>query len=224
MSSTSRNTGVIQVLTSHRHEMVCDLLEWMLSDQPDIEATCIRTGTDEVVRAVREHAPDVVVLDPESPGVSPFDACRTIRSISSGTAVLFLGADPSDSLVEQALRAGCSGYLTAHNPSTVVLEAVRMLAQGGQVFCQTVRDRIVIDSRAGAWLEGRRTRISTLSQREAEVLRYIAQGLTKREMAEQMHISVKTVDNHASSLMRKLDIHNRVELTRFAIRERMVEI
>jgi len=215
--------GRIRVLVAHRHELVCELLELRLAQEQDIDATCLHSGTDEAVATASETAPDVVLIDPDSPGRSPFEACRAIQAANNRTRILFLGADTSDTLIEQAINARCSGYLTAHNHPDALVQAIRTVAAGGQAFCRTIRDRIVIDPRTGPWLESRRTKISTLSKREAEVLAYIARGLTKKQMAERMHISIKTVDNHASSLMRKLDIHNRVELARFAIRERLVE-
>lgn len=224
MSQTPGDQRTISVLLTHRFELVCDLLERALSNEPDIDPACVYEGTEEALRLAGDFPPDVLVMDPESPGRSPFDVARVVRTRHDRVKILFLGAEPSDVLIEQALHTGCSGYLTQHNPADVIAETIRTIAGGGFAFCHTIRERIVVDSNTGPRLEAMRTRTSTLSNRELEVLGYIARGLTKKQMAEDMHISVKTVDNHASSLMRKLDIHNRVDLARFAIRERIVEL
>jgi DNA-binding NarL/FixJ family response regulator len=104
-----------------------------------------------------------------------------------------------------------------------VVKAVRTVAAGGVYFSPEVQARIVVDSNGARLAAAGTTRASTLTARELEVLRYIARGLSKKDIAGIMHLSVKTVDNHSTSLMTKLNIHDRVELARYAIREGLAE-
>jgi DNA-binding NarL/FixJ family response regulator len=113
--------------------------------------------------------------------------------------------------------------VTKGEPPEVVLSAVRTVAGGGVYFSPQVQERLVVDSTGVHLAAEGATRASTLTSREMEVLRYIARGLSKKDIAAIMHLSVKTVDNHSTSLMSKLNIHDRVELARYAIREGLAE-
>jgi DNA-binding NarL/FixJ family response regulator len=166
--------------------------------------------------------PDIVLLDIDMPGMAAFDAARTIRLRSPRTRLAFVSAHFHDRYIEQALGVGAMGYITKGEPPETVARAIRSIAGGGAYFSPDVQARIVIDVSGPRLADQQRTRVSILTAREQEVLRYLASGLAKKEIAETMNLSVGTVNNHAANLMKKLDIHDRVELTRFAIREGIV--
>jgi len=105
----------------------------------------------------------------------------------------------------------------------VVTKAVRDVAANGVYYSPEVMSRIVVESDGARLVHDKHSRVSQLSPREVEVLRYIARGLTKKEIAAAMQLSVKTIENHSNSVMIKLSIHDRVQLARFAIREGLVE-
>ena len=114
--------------------------------------------------------------------------------------------------------------LTKDEPIETVIEAIRMAVTNGAYFSPRVRSRLVVDPDKGLTLEDAgNTKASTLTPRELEVLRYLARGMSKKEIAGQMYRSISTVDKHVENLMRKLGIHDRVEIARYAIREGLVE-
>ncbi len=216
-------TPSISVLLADDHALVRESLAQWLTSTGDITVVGEVGSADEAVSAAVRLRPNVVLLDIDMPGLHCFDAARVIRSRCPQTRVLFLSAFFHDRYIEQALTVEASGYLTKGEPPNAVVRAVRAVAAGGTYFSPEVQRRIVVDGSGAHLAQPGATRASMLTLRELEVLRYIAQGMSKKDIAAVMHLSIKTVDNHSTSLMGKLDIHDRVELTRYAIREGLAE-
>ncbi|MEM7754206.1 MAG: response regulator transcription factor [Planctomycetota bacterium] len=210
------------ILLVDDHGLVRDSLAGWLDAQPDLSVIATAANADEGLNQALEHRPDIVVFDIDMPGRISFDVAKTLRARLPETRIAFLSAFCHDRYIQQALEVEAAAYITKSESPDVVADAIRAVAAGNAYFSPEVQDRIVVDGRR-ITLAGERTRASTLSPRELEVLRYIARGLSKKEIGATMHISVKTVDNHCTSLMAKLDVHDRVELARFAIREGLVE-
>lgn len=215
-------TRTISVLLADDHALVRGALEQWLTQAPDIAVVAAVPDADTAVsEAVRSH-PDVVLLDVDMPGLHAFEAAKMIRLRSPDTRVLFVSAYSHDRYIELALAAGAMGYVTKAESPDAVLRAIRAVAQGGVYFSPDVHARIVVDAHGPTLAQRPKTRTSSLTARELEVLRYLASGLAKKQIAETMKLSLGTVNNHAANLMKKLDIHDRVELARFAIREGLV--
>ncbi len=209
----------ITVVLADDHALVRETLVSWLRSTGGIAVVGTVGSADEAIVEVMRLRPDVLIMDIDMPGLLCFDAARTIRARSERTRIIMLSAFVQDRYIEQALAVEASAYITKGEPPEVVANAVRLVASGATYFSPEVEARIVVESGGVRLAEPAPTRGSTVSSRELEVLQYIAQGLSKREIAELMHLSVKTVDNHSMSLMNKLDIHDRVELARYAIRE-----
>lgn len=213
----------VTVLLADDHSLVRGALAQWLRANSDVEVVSeVGDAAAAIEEAVRTK-PDVVVMDIDMPGLLCFDAARTIKARCPTTRVVFLSAFFHDRYIEEALSVEASGYLTKGEPPESVLEAIRTVAGGGVYFSADVQDRLVVNSGGVKLANKPKTVASTLTSREIEVLRYIARGMSKKEIGTTMNLSVKTIDNHCSSLMNKLDIHDRVELARFAIREGLAE-
>jgi DNA-binding NarL/FixJ family response regulator len=217
-------TESIRVLLVDDHALVRDSLSHRLQSEADLDVVATLSQADEVLGQVRALAPHVVVLDIDMPGRSSFDVAREVIEQHPEVRVLYLSAFHHDRYIEDALAAGAGGYLTKDEPPEILARAIRQLAAGGAYFSERVRGRLRIDSDGNARLtEARPTRVSSLTPRELEVLRYLARGMSKKEIAAALKRSYSTVDRHTENLMGKLDIHDRVELARFAIREGLAE-
>jgi DNA-binding NarL/FixJ family response regulator len=214
---------VITVLLADDHALVRESLGNWLKAAGDIKVIGEVGSADEAVAVAVREKPDIVLIDIDMPGLLAFDAVRTIRTRCPGTRVVVLSGFFHDRYIEDALAAEASGYITKGEPADAVVRAVRTVSAGGVYFSPEVQSRIVVDSTGVRLAAAGTTRASTLTPRELEVLRYIARGLSKKDIAGIMHLSVKTVDNHSTSLMTKLNIHDRVELARYAIREGLAE-
>ncbi len=214
---------MVKILLADDHALLRGMLADRLQRDPEFEVVGAAETADEAVTLSLELKPDIIVLDIDMPGLSCFDAARTMISRQPGVKILFLSAHVHDHYIEQALKVGAMGYVTKGAAPDVVVDALHEIAANRAFFSEEIQARIVVDTAGPRLAETGKTRISTLTDREMQVLRYIARGLAKKEVAEIMHISVNTVDKHSAHLMRKLDIHDRVELARFAIREGLSE-
>lgn len=213
--------GTTSVLLVDDHALLRDMFQDQLGARGfDV----VTTGdTEEAVALAVETRPDVVVLDIEMPGRSTFDIARLLQTASPGTKVVFLSAFVRDAYIEQALAARASGYLCKCEPLDEIVRGIEAAAQGGTYFAREVLRRIVIDGSHARLADPPATRSSLLTDREREVLRHVARGRSQRQVAQLLGISVKTVQHHLASIMDKLEIHDRVELAHFAIREGIVE-
>jgi DNA-binding NarL/FixJ family response regulator len=212
----------VSVLLIDDHALVRDALARRLQEEPDIRVVGALADARDILDRLRELSPDVLVLDIDLPGPSPFDAARLAKSHDPGLRIVFLSAYLTDQLVEAALAVQASGYVTKAQPIDTLVKAIRAAGRGRIYFSPDVQARIVVGERTAHLSCEPCTRSDLLTDREREVLRQIALGMAKKQVALELGISVKTVDRHCTHIMEKLGIHDRVQLTHFAIREGLV--
>jgi DNA-binding NarL/FixJ family response regulator len=213
----------IKTLLVDDHTLVREALASKLGRSEGIEIIGQADQADQAVSIAREKAPDVVVMDIDMPGLDCFEAARRIKEQRHATKIIFLSAHLHDSYIDRALEVEASGYMTKRESNEVLLDAIQRVAGGGLFFSNEVKERLIIDVDKVRVAQRPHSRIASLTVREREILRYIAQGNSKKEIASNLNLSVKTVETHSSNLMSKLGIHDRVELARFAIREGLAE-
>jgi DNA-binding NarL/FixJ family response regulator len=214
--------SMIRVLLADDHTLMRDVLGERISREPDMSVVAKAATADEAMTMAGAHDPDIVLMDIDMPGIVCFDAAERIVLRHPSVRVVFLSAYFNDRYIEQALRIKARGYVTKAEPVERVLAALRMVAGGGVYFSDDVRGRMVVGV-DDVYLTQGKTRSSMLTPRELEVLQYVARGLSKKDIAGLMSISVKTIENHCGSLMNKLNLHDRVALARYAIREGLAE-
>ena len=216
-------TAPISILLADDHSMVRRLLGQRLEVESDMTVVATVGNADEATSEAIRLKPNIILMDIDMPGLSCFEAAATIRRHCPNSRLIFLSAFFHDRYIEQAIAVKAWGYITKSEPEDSVLEAIRKVSAGIAYFSPEVKARIVVDSQGARLASCARSRVSTLTEREMEVLRYLARGMAKKEIARTMHISVNTVNRHTTSLMSKLEIHDRVELARYAIREGLAE-
>ena len=186
-----------------------------------IAGECVN-GTD-ALRAVRELAPDVVVMDLNMPGISGVEATRQISMIAPLTRVLVLTISDQDADVMDAILAGACGYLLKDASITELLQGIRSAAVGESLVSPTIAAKVLQRVRASSASHHEAEMIqSQLSDREIEVLKLIANGKDNAKIAAELHISPKTVKNHISNILMKLQIENRIQAAVFAVRHGIV--
>lgn len=213
----------ISIVVVDDHAMVREMLQTRLQAESDMRVVACVADANEGIEQVIIHLPDVILMDIDMPGILCFDAAKTIGLRSPETRIIFLSAFFHDRYIQQALAVGAWGYITKGQSEESLVAAIRKVASGVTFFSPEVQSRMVVDSSGTRLASAVRTRMGTLTEREVQVLRYIARGLPKKEIAQIMHISMNTVNRHTTNLMMKLDIHDRVELARLAIREGVSE-
>jgi DNA-binding NarL/FixJ family response regulator len=177
----------------------------------------------EAVRIVREVAPDVVVMDLNMPGMGGVEATRHITSIAPLTRVLMLTISDQDNDVIDAILAGACGYLLKDASIQQLMAGIRAAANGESLISPTIASKVLQRVRASSTQpEIERTIRTELSDREIEVLKLIANGKDNAMIAAELHISPKTVKNHISNILMKLQIDNRIQAAVYAVRSGIV--
>ncbi|HEU5473097.1 MAG TPA: response regulator transcription factor [Actinophytocola sp.] len=205
---------MITVMVVDDHPMWRDGVARDLAERGfDVRATAGDAAA--AVRIAGTVCPDVVLMDLNLGSVSGVDAIRQITARLTGTRVLVLSASGEHADVLEAIKAGASGYLVKSASAQELVDAVTRTAAGDAVFTAGLAGLVLGEyRRMAAEPEDTGPR---LSERETEVLRLVAKGLTARQIADRLFLSHRTVENHVQSTLRKLQLHNRVELARYAI-------
>ena len=214
---------LISILIADDHALFADTFAGWLEAADDMHVVAVVENGDDAVSRAIEHKPDVVLLDIDMPGLSCFEAARLIVNNCPECAIIFISAHTHDYYIEQAFAVEAAGYVTKSEPPETVATAIRAAVSGGAYFSPDVQSRIIVDASGVRLASPLRTRLSLLTPRELNVLRLLAMGLSKRDIARELFLSVKTIDTHTTKLMDKLNIHDRVELARFAIREGLAQ-
>ncbi len=220
---TNAEKAVVRLLVVDDHGLVRDSLSCILEREHDFQIVGVAEDADDAITKVLELKPDLVLMDIDMPGVSCFDAMQIIRSRVPGTRFILVTAYEHDEHIEQALRVKANGFVTKAEGVGALSEAIRSVMAGRVHFSPEVMSRLVIKGDEIKLENPPRSRLSMLSPRERELLRVLAKGLSLKDAANVLGISYKTADKQKASLMAKLDIHDRVELARYAIREGLVE-
>lgn len=201
--------------------MVRKGLSQMVAETEDLESAGEAENYASVVRTLRQKPVDVVLLDVEMPGKNGLEVLKAIRRSHPKLQVLMFSMYPEEQYAVRALKAGAAGYLTKNTAPQKVLEAIRNAARGRKYIspelAQTLASRIsedVADERLGH---------QTLSDREFQTLRFIAGGKKLAEIAADMSLSPKTVSVYRARLLEKMKLRNNAELTRYAIRNQLIE-
>lgn len=224
-------TQTIRVLCVEDEPLAVEGLRSVLVSTGDMTLVTSLTSADEVVVEALRLRPEIVILDVESGGRDAFEAAVDLHHQCPGVKVVLMSGSVHDQYVSQATRSHVAGYFSKRDPPQVVVDGLRRIVRGEQVFSPRVMQRCV-PLRGHATSNGHNgdlsltavpTRLDTLTNREREVLRLIGQGLARAEIAHRLCRSPKTVDGHRERLMQKLDIHTTAELVRFAIREGLAE-
>jgi two-component system response regulator NreC len=184
----------------------------LLLEKAGVEVVAEAENAEEAVRKVRGHKPDVLLLDFNMPGeLSPVEAIPLALEASPATRICVLTGASEPDFARQALQAGASGYVLKQGQDDEVLTAIRQVADGRTYLHPSV------GAAMAAALSGGDQSEEEMSPREIEVLRLVALGHTNAEMADQLHLSTRTVETHRARIQRKLGRHTRAELVRYAL-------
>lgn len=211
-----------RILLVDDHRVVLDSLRIMLDQERDFEVVGMAEDGRVALDMVDELSPDIVLMDIGMPDLNGMEATRQIVRDHPGMKVVALSTHASKKHVRSMLEAGAHGYVTKDAASSELTRAIRGVRRGEKYLCSAVT-RLVVDSYVTGD-GGVKTAMGDLGSREVEVLQLIAEGLTSGEIATRLHISTNTVDTHRRNIMKKIDLHSVAELTKYAIREGLVEL
>ncbi len=213
----------IRLLVADDHTLIRQGIVGLLSAQPNMEVIGEVGSGEEAVREAIRTSPDIVLMDIGMPGINGLDATREIKQRAPKVQVLILTMHDREDYLFQALRAGAAGYVLKGADIQDLLSAIRSVYQGGVYLYPTVTKKLLADYLRRVESGEDLAEYDSLTDRERGVLRLIAQGKTLPEIAQHLYLSPHTVQTHRDHIMKKLDLHNKAELIKYAIRKGLVD-
>jgi two-component system, NarL family, response regulator NreC len=215
----------IRVLLTDDHMLFRQGIRTLLSAEPDMEIAGEASNAADAVTVARQSRPDVVLMDIGMAGMSSFEATRQIRKERPDTRVVFLSMYDDEDYLAECVDIGANGYILKESPIEQLVTAIREVHRGGSYLSPRLLTKLVDDFRLqGRGGVPRQPRFSTLTKREREILKLLAEGLSVKDIAASFDLSVKTIEAHKFNLMRKLDIHNKAQLVQYAIQKKIIRL
>ena len=214
----------IRCVIADDHDMLRYGVRRLLEDASDFLVVGEARDASEALKLVLQHRPDLVLLDISMPGMSSFESGRLIEEHCSGTRIVYLTMHEDPEYIQQAMRSGASGYLLKDTPAALLLSALRAVHRGEKSMSPLVQTKLKTEPSRQITATRPSLRRSTLTLRECEVMKLLAEGHTVKKVAAALGVSVKTVEAHKFNLMRKLDIHNKAQLVTVAIQKKILPV
>src|SRR5262245_3738378 len=206
----------LRILLADDHVTVRHGLKLLVESQDDMEVVAEASDGAAAVRLAMECRPDIIVMDVSMPGMNGLVATQTLRRTLPSAAIVTLTRHADDAYLQELLRAGASAYVLKQSAPTELLQAIRATGAGGQYVDSSLTARVTAGFLGREGRTGSRG-TTAITEREAEVLRLIASGYSNKEIAQQLDLSVKTVETHKANAMRKLDLNSRIDIVRYAV-------
>jgi DNA-binding NarL/FixJ family response regulator len=210
----------IRVLLCDDHELVRRGLRALLESDLTIEVVGEAGSADEAVATAASTTPDVVVMDVRMPGRSGIEACRDIRANHEPTKVLILTSFADDEALFSAIMAGASGYVLKQIRGNDLLDAIHRVGNGESLLDPSVTGRVLARIRGDVLAGGDDGGVEQLTPQERRIIALVAEGMTNRQIGEQVHLAEKTVKNYVSNILMKLDLSRRAEVAAFMAKRR----
>jgi DNA-binding NarL/FixJ family response regulator len=207
----------IRVLIAEDHETVREGLRLIVDTQEDMKVCGEASNGREAINLAQELVPDVLLMDISMPELNGLTAAAKLKRIAPAIKILTLTRHTDEAYLQELLQAGVSGYVLKQSSAIELVRAIRVVAGGGNYLDPSMTGK-VFGNYVGKSAKPRgETRGSQLSERESESLRYIALGYSNKEIAERLDLSVKTVEAHKANALKKLNMHSRIDIVRYAI-------
>jgi DNA-binding NarL/FixJ family response regulator len=207
----------MRILVADDHTLVRAGLTSLIAHLPDMQVVGEASDGRQAMKLVRDLKPDIVLMDIAMPGLNGLESAERIHGLEPQIKIIILSMFANEEYVAQALKAGASGYLLKDAATTELEMALKSVAMG-QFYLSPAISRQVVDT----YLRGGPVGIEVLTPRQREILQLVAEGKSTRDIADTLHVSVKTVETHRTQLMERLDIHDVAGLVRYAIRKGLV--
>jgi DNA-binding NarL/FixJ family response regulator len=205
------------------HQLFRDGLKSMLNKRNDIAVVGEAEDGIEAVKLIRKLKPDLVLLDLSMPKMGGISVMKDVKRELPDTRILLLTVHESDQYVLEAFEAGADGYCIKDSSRQELMLAIESVLQGKTYISPGISEQVMEGFLSNRKRLKEKTRWDTVTQREREVLKLLAEGYANKEIGKILHISVKTVEKHRANLIDKLDLHNVAQLTAYAIKQGLVE-
>jgi DNA-binding NarL/FixJ family response regulator len=210
------------IVIAEDHTILREGLKALLSSHPDLKVVGEAEDGIEAIRCVQNHSPDMILLDLSMPRMTGLDAIKEIKRVNAETKIIVLTVHKTEEYILATLQAGADGYVLKDDHSTELLTAIRHVLDGRRYLSPSISGTIIDGLLQGKKASAIRSAWDTLTQREREILKLVAEGHKNKEIADLLCISLKTVEKHRANLMEKLDLHNVASLTALAAEKGLI--
>ncbi len=212
---------MIRILIVEEQRLSEEGMRLLIDREPDMKVVGEASNAVDALARTRELYPDLLLVDIDMAGVDCFELIRSVRSVRPGIKTVIMSSHCRDDELRRALEEHVLGFTLKEEGFSEIRAAIRETRLGVYHYSRKVQDRMTTGAVAGG--KPNLTRLESLTPRERQLLPLLASGMSLKEACRTMNVSYKTADKHKVNLMKKLDIHDRVELTRYAIREKIIE-
>jgi len=222
-SAARRNT--VKILLADDHVIGCDALANMLGTDPRFEVVGQAHDGLDVLKKVEELYPDLIVIDIGMPGLNGIEAIKRIKKKNPRIKAIVLSMHKDEAYIYWALRAGASGYVIKQSAARELVDAISQVQMGNTYLSPSISNTVIRGYLHGSQTtDGSLDPLALLTDREREILQLVADGLSSKEIAQQLDVSIRTIDAHRANIMNKLNIHTTPGLVKFAIRHRLTTV
>ncbi len=211
-----------RIAIAEDHTILREGLRALLISEPDFDVVCEAGDGRDAIQCIEEHQPDLILMDLSMPRMNGLEAIKEIKKRSRTTMVMALTVHKSEEYILATLQAGADGYVLKDTTHSELVSAIRHVLSGKRYLSPGVSEKVIEGYLEEKRIVKTRTAWDTLTKREREILKLIAEGYKNKEIADYLCVSLKTVEKHRTNLMKKLDIHNVATLTAFAMEKGLV--
>lgn len=218
--------NTIKIILVDDHQIVRDGIISLLTNNPEIEIIGQAANAYEFFDLLKTLTPNMVLLDISLPTMSGIEVSKILSTDYPDIRILMLSMYTSEDFIFNALKSGIHGYLPKNTTRDELVKAIHEINSGHEYFSKSISDTILKSyvNRAKQGNAVSDNMLSNLTNREKELLRYIVEGMGNSQIAERLNISIRTVETHKTSILKKLDLNNVVDLVKFAIKNKIIEI
>jgi DNA-binding NarL/FixJ family response regulator len=210
---------MVNVFIADDHALIREGLKKTLKGEPDLVVAGEASNAHELFQALRHQPVDVILLDISMPGESGLDALKELKQQYPHLPVLILSVHPEHRFAVRALKAGAAGYVTKDTAVEELVQAIRKIVGGGKYVSVSLAEKLVEELESG----GDKLPHENLSDREFQVMRMLAAGKTRNEIADELSISLSTVNTYRNRILEKMKMQTNADLTRYAIEHGLIE-
>ena len=218
------NNERIKVMIADDHELIREGLSRVLDMENDIEVICKAKSGVEAVESVRKCKPDILLLDINMPEMNGIDTLKKIKSTALKVKIVMLTVYDDIEYVSQCINLGADGYVLKDSDSDTLVKTKRVVYDGGSYIQPTLATQLIKYMTNESKNASDKVLLEALTRREVSVMKEIASGLSNKGISEKLDISEKTVKNHVSSILKKLELQDRTQVAIYAIKNKLVEL
>ena len=216
--------NIIKIVLLDDHKMFRDGIKSILDDQDNIDVIGEVGDGEELFELLKDKTPDIVVTDISLPGTSGIEITRTLVEKFPGIRILILSMHKNEEFITNALTAGANGYLPKDTSISELLDAIDVISKGQTYFNRDISDTILKSIINRSKTKNGQAEHVSLTPRELEIIHLVVDGLTNKEIAEELFISIRTVDSHKNNIMHKLNLKSTVDLVKYAIKNNLARL